>query len=305
MTSGQRANQIIQIVMVLLIAATALILARHNFRKKRGDVQGARRLGFVIFGLTLAAYLFAANHVPTPGEFGIILGGLGRALSLGAFTFLVYVALEPYIRKRWPHSLISWNIVLSGDWRSPLVGRDLLIGCVTGAVWALLAILENTVVQRYGARPHLTVLDAVSSWNKAIAQWLGIIDGAIANALVIVLVLFLLRLLLRRNWLTAIGFLVFYLLISWFSLYKPLAEAPFVLLIGATIFTVLTRAGLLPYVVGIAIFEGLLGFPMTMNLTEWWSIGTWLTLLSILSLAAFGLHTALAGRPLLKTDFLD
>ncbi len=305
MTQSQRANQIIQIVMVLLIGATALTLARHNFRKKRGDVQGARRLGFVIFGLTLAAYLLGANHVPTPGEFGIILGGLGRALSLGAFTFLIYVALEPYIRKRWPHSLISWNVALSGDWHSPLVGRDLLIGCVTGAVWALLALAEKTVVQRYGARPQFPILDSVSSWNKAAAQWVGIIDGAIANALVIVLVLFLLRLLLRNNWLTAIGFLVFYLLLSWFSLYKPIAEAPFVLLIAGTIFTVLTRAGLLPYVTGIAIFEGLVGFPMTLNLTEWWSIGTWLTLISIIALAGYGLRTALAGRPLLKADFLD
>jgi predicted Ser/Thr protein kinase len=305
LTQGMRANQIIQIVLVLLIVAAGGLLARHNLRKKRGDVQGALRIGGVVFVLTLATYLFAATHVPTPREFTLIIAAFGRALVLGVFACFLYIALEPFLRKRWPHSLISWNIALNGDWGSPLVGRDLLVGCFTGTVWALFAMIENRVVQQYGARPHLSDLATVASLPNAIAQFLGVIDSSIANSMVIVLVLFLLRLLLPNNWLSAVGFLLFYLALSWFSLYNVLAEAPLVLLIAATIFTVMTRAGLLPYVLGISIFQALVLFPITFDVTEWWSIGTWLVCLSIVAIAAYGFHTAMGGRSLVKADFLD
>jgi hypothetical protein len=37
-------------------------------------------------------------------------------------------ALEPYLRRRWPERIISWNRLLAGEFRDPLVGRDILIG---------------------------------------------------------------------------------------------------------------------------------------------------------------------------------
>ena len=52
---------------------------------------------------------------------------------LGAVTIgLIYLALEPYVRRRWPSLIISWNRLLVGDWRDPLVGRDILVGGMLG-----------------------------------------------------------------------------------------------------------------------------------------------------------------------------
>lgn len=56
------------------------------------------------------------------------------ALFLAASLWLVYVALEPHARGLWPRRLISWTRVLTGLWRDPLVGRDVLIGCAAGIV---------------------------------------------------------------------------------------------------------------------------------------------------------------------------
>ena len=59
----------------------------------------------------------------------------GLALLWGGFTWLIYIGLEPYVRRVWPRTLISWTRLLSGQVRDPLVGRDVLIGMLVG-VWS-------------------------------------------------------------------------------------------------------------------------------------------------------------------------
>ena len=39
----------------------------------------------------------------------------GWALVGAALVWLMYVALEPHVRKRWPTSLVSWSRVLGGE----------------------------------------------------------------------------------------------------------------------------------------------------------------------------------------------
>ena len=50
--------------------------------------------------------------------------------------WLFYMALEPYVRRLRPQTLISWTRLLSGDASHPIVGRDLLIGATWGAACA-------------------------------------------------------------------------------------------------------------------------------------------------------------------------
>ena len=54
----------------------------------------------------------------------------GRLLTfvLGVMLWVVYIALEPYVRKFWPDSLLGWSRLLAGHIRDPRVGRDVLIG---------------------------------------------------------------------------------------------------------------------------------------------------------------------------------
>ncbi len=57
-------------------------------------------------------------------EITLLFGVIGWALVWGGFTWLMYVSLEPYVRRVWPRTLISWTRLLSGYVRDPLVGRD-------------------------------------------------------------------------------------------------------------------------------------------------------------------------------------
>ena len=52
--------------------------------------------------------------------------------------WIVYLALEPYVRRFWPDGILGWTRLLSGYVRDPRVGRDLLTGCVIGTVMGLL-----------------------------------------------------------------------------------------------------------------------------------------------------------------------
>jgi len=53
--------------------------------------------------------------------------GTSVSLFFAALVWLLYTGLEPYVRRRWPSSIISWSRVLTGQFRDPLVGRDVLI----------------------------------------------------------------------------------------------------------------------------------------------------------------------------------
>ena len=44
----------------------------------------------------------------------LFIQGLGRALFVASLSWLIYIALEPLIRRRWPDSLIAWTRLLSG-----------------------------------------------------------------------------------------------------------------------------------------------------------------------------------------------
>jgi hypothetical protein len=55
-----------------------------------------------------------------------ILIYIGLALVWAGFCGIAYLAIEPYLRRKMPRLLISWNKLMKGQWRSPLLGRDLL-----------------------------------------------------------------------------------------------------------------------------------------------------------------------------------
>ena len=91
-------------------------------------------MALFVFCAYAAARLFQADHV---ASFGQELWLLVKVFAYPAFwaglVWLLYMALEPYARRRWPHMLIAWKRLLAGRLHDPLVGRDVLIGCLLGA----------------------------------------------------------------------------------------------------------------------------------------------------------------------------
>jgi uncharacterized membrane protein YfcA len=87
----------------------ALLLARYNLKQGRGDRKGAFRLALFIMVLGGVAYL-TSLHVPDiVTELGIFLTLLSQQLLVACITWLIYIGLEPFVRRRWPNLIISWN----------------------------------------------------------------------------------------------------------------------------------------------------------------------------------------------------
>ena len=84
-------------------------------------------------------WIFGEHHVATPNEFDLfIYSAASTWLFLGGLSWLMYIAFEPFVRRRWPGMLVGWNRLLAGGYRDPLVGRDLLAGCAAGVLVTLL-----------------------------------------------------------------------------------------------------------------------------------------------------------------------
>jgi hypothetical protein len=261
----------------------------------------------------MTAWLFGEHHAPTAGEINRFVMAAGLALWNAGFLWLAYVALEPFGRRRWPNLLIAWNRVLAGCFRDPLVGRDLLAGCVMGVVWVLLNFLRYPAASWSGARPtepqagvFLGTMYLLSGAHATVAGVSGLLNSSVFWGFGELFWLFLLRVLLKSTWAAAT---VFTVLMSAgyysFGADSPLINGAFtVLLFGATAFVTL-RFG--PVAVAAQFFFGcvLMGFPITTQLSTWYSgIGlTGLGLLLALTLYAF--YTSLGGQPLFGRAILE
>ena len=97
---------VLRVLWVILLGSAALVAVR-SLRLGRGDRRGAFRLAVFVFSLQMLAWLFQASHVPTLDEADLLRIGFLWALYYSASIWVYYLALEPYVRRLWPESLIS------------------------------------------------------------------------------------------------------------------------------------------------------------------------------------------------------
>jgi len=79
------------------------------------------------------AWVCAGHHIASAQpERWSLSHGIGYAVFASAVVTIFYLALEPIVRRRWPWRLSAWSRAISGRWRDPLVGRDMLVGVAIG-----------------------------------------------------------------------------------------------------------------------------------------------------------------------------
>lgn len=166
--SPQSASFIPLLIFTLALLCSAALLARRNLRLGRGDRKGALRLALYFFFINFLFWGLLAHHLPTTDEVGLFLEILAYAtFDACAFSFL-YMAIEPYVRRRWPHRIIAWNRLLAGNFRDPLVGRDLLVGGLfaIGMYWLWITIGSTwTWLGLPGYRPEGINWTALYGWR--------------------------------------------------------------------------------------------------------------------------------------------
>jgi serine/threonine-protein kinase len=301
------AAEIFNFVSLVLTAAVAL-LAWRNLRLGRGDRRGAFRLALYFFALLMLAWGLFADHVPALAvEVGQWLLILGSCLFFAGTLWVFYLALEPYVRRRWPWRIVSWNRLLAGRWRDPLIGRDVLIGGVLGVAWILLGDAAVLAPTWFGLPPpayHYTINDYFL--DHPLTGLLICQSMAILNGLGSFILLFLLVLVCRKEWL-AVGVLIV-LLVTLVSV-TPLSAPEWSQLLAAGLAVtagtvVLLRFGLLPIVVGLFVYGLLFDVPPTLDRAVWYAGTSWVYLLALVGLAGYGFVIALGGRPLFGKAWL-
>jgi serine/threonine-protein kinase len=295
-TTGPSAPDFGEFVLIALLAV-AIGMVRHNWKAGRGDVRGANRVG-LFTGLTFLAHdVLLAHHVGSRAEVGIVFGIFEHELVTGLMMWTVYLALEPWVRRYWPQSLIVWSRALGGRWRDPVVGRDVLIGMAGGALLFLLGNTSSTLVLiRTGSgSPQTAALTNLSLHTAGILNTAG---GAVLVALFGFLALFLARALLRNQWLAAAALAGLPAAVSVATNSRPVLLFALVFVVAGAVIVVLMRLGLLVAVAALFMAEILFGVTTT-SFTAWYGQGPFLGVLLLAALALWAFRTSLGGRKLL------
>ncbi|MFZ0062447.1 MAG: serine/threonine-protein kinase [Pyrinomonadaceae bacterium] len=307
-TTGKRIQQAILLSLIFSLLFVAVLLARYNFQRGRGDRRGAFRLALFVFTISLLSWAFGASHVPTGAEVAsFLILGISPALLTAGILWLLYLALEPYVRRRWPDTLVSWNRLLSGSLRDPLVSRDVLVGILFGTSLTLLSPLENLVHSWRGVVPN---------GADQLEVWLGVrylvahgflmhLYQGITLALSYFFLLFLLRAVSRRQWLAALIFVLIFTAAFTAGSPDPMITAPFAVLVNALTVIALLRFGLVTLTTSFFVLQLLSSIPLTTKLSAWYGGNEIIALLAVLALATFAFHTSLGGQKLFEGKLLD
>jgi hypothetical protein len=308
---GQKAAILFMVTLPAVMMLCGAFFARRNLRLGRGDRRGAARLAYLVFTLVAVAWIVGEHHVPDFGEFYLFLQLLSWALLLTAFPWLLYLALEPFVRRRWPGTLVSWSRLFAGGFRDPLVGRDLLVSCVVGVVLVLLDFLGYNLAHWVGVRQdvpidvntHMT-LGFFAGTRAALACALPLPAWSLFWGVGCLFLLLLLRVLLRREWLAAVLFVLLLTAFMGLSSDSPLTWICNALEWGTAYF-ILVRFGLLASTVQFAVVFVLEIFPVTPQLSDWYSGIGIAGVVLLLGFAAYAFHTSLGGRPIFQAKLLE
>jgi predicted Ser/Thr protein kinase len=304
LTPAQRVANGVGIGLIAAMLLAAGFIARRNLRLGRGDARGAVRLARYVFGVGFLAWTVAADHVFDLSEVGLVIHGLGTLLVLTAIIWLFYLAIEPYVRRHWPHTLISWTRLLTGGFRDPRVGRDVLIGIAAGTAMAVLVDLFQLLPKALGGppiAPRAFGLDTLMGGREILADLLFAQLNSALVALGLLLLLMMARLVLHREPLAIAAALLVLCLPESLQMPVPLWLAlPLDMLIVLLPTMVLVRGGLLSAMVAFYVSNRLLTYPLTTDLSGPAAVPTLFVGALVLGLTLWAAHVALAGRPLFR-----
>jgi serine/threonine-protein kinase len=300
----------------VLVAGGAIFLVVRSLRLGRGDRRGALRIAMAVFVLRMLHWTLTAHHTPSLNELYLAAVAISGALTLAVLFWGGYVALEPYVRRFWPESLVSWSRLLSGRFRDPLVGRDILVGFTVsaglGAVGSFLFWLAESraLIPILANQGHDS---AMQGGRFVIGKLFSTPLQCLSFASVLILLFLVLRLIARRTWLALVIMSVLWgLLMGLQFMMLQFARGPS---LGAFLVGLTWGALMSVVVVGLLIRFGVLalfadffcsllvtGFAITADTSAPYFSTSLIGPLAAALLAVFAYRAALAGRALFQEE---
>ena len=301
-TLAEKARGFISLMLVCLSLAGSVYLARRNYRLGRGDKAGAIRLAWVMFLLEMGLWL-CRSHFATFGDaFGLFIIAVSTALFISGVTWTLYLAVEPWVRRHWPTTIISWSRLLSGQVRDPLVGRDILVGVILGVIWILVFQIRYIPMMRMGAAPELFATEFLTGGRVALGAWLSQWPQSIQTTLEFFFLLFGLKILLRKEWIAAIALVAIFALPRGLSSNYAAVEVPAQIVVFGIAAIIVLRFGFVPLACAVFTINLMANIPFSSDLSTWYMTTSILALLSVVALAGWGFYHSLSGQTIWRPE---
>jgi hypothetical protein len=244
----------------------AIVLAWKNFRDGKADLRGGGKLALLCFTSVAVGRYLSSPHVAGDAELSIFWRSLSIAFTNAAPDFICYISLEPWVRKIWPQILIPWSRYTTRGLRDPVVGRDLLAGAFFGSVLTAFNLISNQIL---GGRPWNATLDL-----SMLRPFLGFLGDTVASAIfypsVFFFLLFLCRVILRKQWLGTIAFLAAVTVMIG-GLPMTVKMVPIGLAFAGLYAFVLLRFGFLALITSSVCAHLLMAIPRTFDFSMWYA----------------------------------
>ena len=294
------------VVVALGVTLAGALLARRNIRLDRADKRGARRLATVY--LILGAVYEALRLNGSPGRwFDVFTANLAGHVFSAAVIWIFYLAIEPYVRRQWPATLVAWGRVLEGRFRDPMVGRHILIGAMFGVFFSFLQVSQwfNPLVGRPAPAPSGNGdLEAVSSWLLRVSDFCIQAQSSFFIPVAMLLAVLVVRVVFRRVWLAyTMTVLIPAVFISLAAL-QPNSDMTILNVITSVMFVILllvilTRVGLFALLVCI-LFSYWSSTVLTLNPASWFFIPSVLTMAFYAAVAGYAFWISLGEQRLFR-----
>lgn len=307
---GRIFGAVINMAAIAICILGAGYLARRNVVLKRGDRAGALRVAWTIALISLASSTILVDHVPDgPGEMSLFVRALGLAMVRAGIAWVLYLALEPTIRRVMPDTLVSWSRLLAGRFHDPVVARDVLIGAALAMISASVYYGHYLLAATFGWAPgepsglDLNLLDPMLLLSRALV----ILIAAVSTTMFAMLLLTLLLIAVRRRAIAMSIFLALAAAVVIGISYQIAPAQPWpavaIGLVGLAVFAVAVfRFGLVCVMATMYVQTILTQFPPRFDLSAWYVVGGLLPLaiVAALALAAYGVAIRAAGPSWLR-----
>ena len=302
-SAGEKVAEVAGAVLFFLGLVGACLLARRHYKQGKADRVGAFRLAAFIFLAQMAVWLCYGHFFPSIDLQKFFVLALSTGFFAAFLVWVLYIALEPYVRKLWPQSIISWTRLMSGRVRDPLVGRDILFGVILGLIWVVAIELRLAVgAARFGSFPQMFSSDYLMGGRSTLGMWVEQASIAISATLFFFFVLLGLRFLLRNRWAGAVAFVLLFTLLKVPGSSHPVLDAATFGMVYAVAAFSVVRFGLISLAMAVFVANIMLNVPLTLDFSRWYAIAALTTPLGFLAISIWAFFTALGGQKLIKEE---
>ena len=301
-TTKDKVRDMLGVILLTSMILGAALLARRNYRQGRSDRNGAARLAGTMFALEILLWLCRGHFLLDLNTFYMFVLAVSTGLCVTGATWLLYLALEPWVRRYWPQTIISWSRLLSGRTRDAVVGRDVLLGVILGVIWILVFRIRDIPLLHLGGSPSFLSAEFLLGGRQALGRWLYQVPSSILGALQFFFLLLGLKILLRRQWIAAAVFVAIFTTLNALGSRHMSLEVPTALIVYSIAAIVIVRFGLVAFICGIFTADMLGNVPFSSDFSAWYMSAPLLALLSVVAMAGWGFYHSLGGQSLWRSE---